>query len=90
MYPTINKLREEGYIVYVFDVDESPETAKRAEALESPIPLTIIYEDGKEVDRIRGIVQEEDLRAKLKTREEQKPVEPAPPEKPVSPYDGIY
>lgn len=84
MYSTIKRLRKEGYIFYVFDIES--EDFKDYDALfdTTKVPTFIIFDKGKEVKRTIGTTKEEWFREQLKTRAEQTPV----PE-PVNPYDEV-
>lgn len=70
MYSTINKLRDEGKIVYVLDVDDFPESAKLANA--HTIPMIIIMDEGKEKKRFVGITSKDNLDKVLKPKQKQR------------------
>lgn len=79
MYGIINRLRDAGYIVYVIDVNDFPDAAKKANA--HTLPTFIVMDNQKEVERFIGITSEDDLTKNLKKRDEQKD-EPKPEPKP--------
>lgn len=81
MYPMVTQLRNEGYIVYVLDVDDYPEAARLANA--HSLPTTVIFDKGAEIQRHIGVTRLEVLKENLKTKDEQNtPEPPAPPQPP--------
>lgn len=74
MYSTIKSLREQGYIVYVFDVDKFPEAAKKYRAVS--VPTFAFMDGGKEVKRVVGVTSEETFKQNLKTKAEQTIITP--------------
>lgn len=69
MYPVLNQLREEGYIVYYIDADTHPEAVKKHQI--KSLPTFIIMNKGQEASRIVGVCLKAKLKRRLKTREEQ-------------------
>ena len=69
MYAAIEQLRNEGYIVYVLDVDDFPDAAEKCRA--KMLPTFVIMSNGEEITRFVGITDIEKLRVQLKTRDEQ-------------------
>jgi len=68
MHPIIEKLKAEGYIVYVFDVDRSQADEKlRAQAY----PTIVVFDKGKEIKRFVGVTAEFRIKGLLRTRSEQ-------------------
>lgn len=87
MYPVMNQLRKEGYIIYIYtlDVAEFREMDLDAKYNIDVFPTFIVFENGKEVVRTVGVNDAEWFRKNLKTRNEQ---DAQPTHKP-NPYDGI-
>jgi thioredoxin 1 len=69
MYPVIDRLRSQGYIIYMFDVDQFPEAAKKFNAVS--VPTMVVMDKGKEVTRFIGVTSEDELKAQIRTRKEQ-------------------
>jgi hypothetical protein len=59
MYPTIEQLRVEGYVVYMLDIDANPNSSV------SLLPTTVIMNKGVEVRRFRGITSKTAIAAML-------------------------
>lgn len=78
MYPTLLKLREDGYIIYIFETNREEFQDYAALYNVKAYPTFIVYDGGKEVDRKVGKTDEEWFKKRLKTRGEQKEV-PEPP-----------
>lgn len=93
MYPTVNKMREAGYIVYVLDVDDFPEAAKQANA--HSLPTTVIIDKQEEVQRFIGVTRYDELVKHLRTKKDQDATpapqpEPQPEPKPQPKNDPDY
>lgn len=69
MYPRIKELREQGYIVYVFDVDKYTDASKRFKV--QSLPTTIVMGGGKELKRFVGVVSTDQIKEYAKTKEQQ-------------------
>lgn len=52
--PLINELRDEGYLVYYFDVDKHPDLDAKFDV--NGVPTFLIFDEGKEQARASGIV----------------------------------
>ena len=66
MYPLIDELAEENqgsYKIGKLDVDTEQDSAKKYNVM--TIPTMIIFKNGKEVDRVVGVVPKEQLQDKL-------------------------
>jgi thioredoxin len=65
MKPIFEKVSSsmKGYNFFKINVDNAPETAQMY-AVRS-IPTIVFMKDGKEVDRILGVLQESDFKAKI-------------------------
>jgi thioredoxin 1 len=72
MYPNMEKLESQGYIVYLVDVDEHPDVVKDHKV--KRMPTILIFDQGKEVKRYVGTQSFNELKSQLKTRDQQ----PAP------------
>ena len=82
MYAAINSLREQGYIIYVFNVDQASEAVKKARV--TTVPTFIVFENGQEIARYIGRTSEDKLKQHLKTRRSQEQnVAPEPADKPA-------
>lgn len=81
MYQTINELRKEGYIFFVFDIENDDYKHFDAKFKASSVPTFIIFNKGSEVVRTVGITKKKWFRDQLKTRDKQNVV--------VNPYDEI-
>lgn len=79
MYPVIDKLRKDGYLVFYYDIDKYPDLDARFDV--TSYPTFIVYDKGKEQSRAVGIVPETWFTERLKKRSEQ--VDP------VNPYDEL-
>jgi thiol-disulfide isomerase/thioredoxin len=88
MYPEIEKLRKQGYIVYVFDItkEEFKTFAARDKYNASRLPTFIVYDKGKQTHRTIGTTKHEWFTSHLKTFSEQKASE-KPVSPPVNPYN---
>jgi len=64
MYPVVEKLQEEGYVVYILDYDENRDFG-RTMGVRS-LPTFIIWEAKKEVTRHIGLVSAEEIKKSLK------------------------
>lgn len=51
--PTLNEMHQDGYSVYTINVDESPELS--AQYGVRSVPTMIVFENGKEVNRVVGV-----------------------------------
>jgi thioredoxin 1 len=80
LYPTIEKLRKDGYIVYVLDADKYVEAKEEFEV--KSLPTLVVMNDGKEVKRFVGVTGGDTLRENLKTRVEQDADKPDTPDTP--------
>lgn len=69
MYPRIDELRNAGYIVYVFDVDDFKKAAEQFQI--RSLPTTIVMNEGKETHRFVGVVEKERITRVTKTRDQQ-------------------
>ncbi|MHC4702589.1 MAG: thioredoxin family protein [Planctomycetota bacterium] len=67
MKPIAEKLREDGYTVYVFDYDKERLKARRAGV--RTLPTTVIYCDGEEVARYSSVVSEQEILKSLHKNE---------------------
>jgi thioredoxin 1 len=74
LYAIVNSLRDQGYIVYVFNVDNSPKVVERV-GIDS-VPTFIVMDNGKEIARFAGLVTEERLKKVLRTRKDQEAAMP--------------
>ena len=89
MYPLMNKLRKEGYIIYVFDTTKKEFRNYRALYNVRAYPTFLIYDNKKEVKRSVGVTKEKWFKDNLKTLKEQNDEEKKPEPKPdEDPYDG--
>lgn len=86
MYPTLEKLREEGYLIYIYRIDEFKNIDAQFDV--NAFPTFIVFDKGKEVARTVGITDKEWFKTNLKTADEQKK-KPEPPVHPVNPYDEL-
>ena len=82
MYPQMQQLRDEGYIVYIFDITKPGYEDYAALYNVKAFPTFIIYEDGKEIHRRPGATDQKWFRERLKTKQQQE-------EKPSNPYEGL-
>ena len=64
MYPIVEKLQEEGYVVYILDYDENRDFGRTLEV--RSLPTFIIWEAQKEVARHVGLISAEELKKILK------------------------
>lgn len=71
MYPIITKLRDEGYLIYVFDLTLDRFKGYDTKYNINVYPTFVIFDKGKEVKRNAGLVREKWFRENLKTRKEQ-------------------
>lgn len=85
MYPIMEELRKEGYIVYVFDITKKDFENFPALYNVHAFPTFIIFENGAEVTRKIGRTEKEWFTERLKTKAEQ----PDEPEKNTDIYDGL-
>lgn len=83
MHPIINELREEGYLVFYYDVDKFPDLDARFDV--TTYPTFIIYDHGKEQARATGMVPKTWFTDRLMKIDEQD--EPEPDPEPENPYD---
>jgi len=81
MYPMLERLKKEGYIVYIFDT--TVEEYKDYDALYNCrlYPTIMIYNNAKETNRTFGKTEGDWIRKRLKTKKEQN-LE-------TNPYDGL-
>lgn len=66
--PTIDKLAKEytgRVIVAKLNVDDNPASASKYMVMS--IPTLIFFKDGKEVDKIVGVVSQEELKSKIES-----------------------
>lgn len=71
MYPKIEQLRKDGYLVYVFDIDDYPDLKEQFK-LES-VPTFVVMDKRKEVKRFVGLTDEAELTECLVKEADQKP-----------------
>jgi thioredoxin 1 len=64
MLPTIQKLQKEGYNIKIIDTDIDTKLAQVNKI--SSLPTLVIFTGGKEVDRIVGVTDIEEVRKQLK------------------------
>lgn len=76
MYPRIEQLRKDGYLVYVYDIDEYPELKEQYKL--SSVPVTVIIGHRQESKRFEGITEAADITKHLVKEADQNP---APPDK---------
>ena len=77
----VEKLKEEGYIVYIVDNDTHRKAAEELKI--TTLPTTLVFENGKEVARYIGITRIEQVKSGVKKRVDQKDP-PAPTPDPYS------
>ena len=72
MYSVIDTLREQGYLIYVFNISK-PEFSTFAEKYHvNSFPTSILYKGGKEFDRIIGAISQSWFKFRIQTLKEQK------------------
>lgn len=69
MYPRIEQLRKDGYIVYVIDADKFKDAA--ADFKVDSLPTSIVMDKGQEVERFIGVVELEKITEICKTKDDQ-------------------
>lgn len=79
LYPMVEELRSEGYIVYVFETNREEFEDFAALYDVTRYPTLIVYDEGKEVDRAEGLVTKGWFTKRLKTKDEQKETKPKNP-----------
>ena len=58
--PTIQELKNEGTNVEIYDIEKDKEKATKRGIMS--IPVTIVYEDDKELTRLTGVQSKENLK----------------------------
>lgn len=87
MEPLIVQARNEGYLIYVFNIDTEGFEDYDAKFDTRKTPTFITYEGGQEIDRFTGRVSYDRLVAHLKKKSEQTDAGTVPAPKPDSnPY----
>lgn len=69
MYPRIEKLRKEGYIVYAFDDQKFPNAISKFEV--ENFPTLVVMENGQEIKRFVGVTDPDTIKEVAKTKDEQ-------------------
>ena len=57
--PTIQKLKDEGMAITIYDIDRDTEMTEKAGIMS--VPTTIIYKDGEVLERLVGIQSKENI-----------------------------
>ena len=83
MYPIMEELKKEGYIVYIFDVTKAEYRGYAKSYKVNFFPTFIIFDRGKIVNRTIGTTNKTWFQTNLKTKLEQV-IKP-----PSNPYDEI-
>jgi thiol-disulfide isomerase/thioredoxin len=87
MYPHMLDLREQGYIIYIFDTTQTEFEDYAALYAIDAYPTFIVYDKGKEVRRSEGLTNKTWFKKHLKLKKDQKDEEPDV--EPSNPYDGL-
>lgn len=74
MYPVVDSLRQQGYIIYMLDVDKFPDAARKFEA--NSVPTMVVMDKGQEITRFVGVTEEDELKQYVKPRKEQDDIQP--------------
>lgn len=83
MLPMLEKLKNEGYIIYIFKVDKDPHKGLERLYKAKMYPTFLVYEGGKEIHRTAGSTTTEKwFKERLKKA-------PKPEPTPKNPYDGL-
>lgn len=69
MYPTIEKLKAAGYIIYVVDADANPEVLRKYKV--GSLPTILFFDKGKLQETLVGVTSGDDLKKRLRLRKEQ-------------------
>lgn len=85
MYPEMKKLREKGYIIYIFDTTKKEFEDYAALYAINAYPTFIVYDKGKEVRRSVGVTNKSWFKKHLKLKKNQKDEK----KEPNNPYDGL-
>ncbi len=75
MYPKIEKLRKDGYLVYVYDIDEYPDLKEQFKL--ASVPTFVVMDKRKETKRFVGLTDVADITRFVIKEADQKP-EPTP------------
>ncbi|MCB9953427.1 MAG: trypsin-like peptidase domain-containing protein [Planctomycetaceae bacterium] len=73
--PVVDRLKREGLPIHSVDIDEQKDLANRFRI--QRVPTFVLVVDGKEVDRVTGLMTEGEIRA-MAARVPATPVDPAP------------
>lgn len=69
MWPVIEQLRKEGYLVFYLEVEVHPEIVKQFGL--RLYPTTIVFDKGKRIARFNGVTSAEAIKKYAKTRKDQ-------------------
>lgn len=69
MWPVVDQLRKDGYIIFYVDLDKHAECYSQFEIRKKP--TTIVFDNKKPTIRFDGYASADDIAKHLKTRKEQ-------------------